>query len=503
MAEIVKPNMNSAWASGGAIIAPSNTKIQQGWTSEIPPHQWQNWWQNRVDMMLLYLSQKGIPEWDSTVEYWANRSFVQRSGNLYKAVRNNINADPLTSSADWTRAIPSATTSVEGTVIRATSAEVIAGTNATKYITPATLESRLSSTTVGYLKASNNLSDLQNVTQARQNLGIRAASSSEAGLLRIATANESTARTSDAVALSPAGLNRNIQSSLTDTTARRLLTVGSFGLGASVTTPPNGRSAVNPAGMYYQAATPSFGGGNIFLEVPYSSTVGGFRLSTTYNSNRYFLNGWDSGALNFRPAVEIYHSGNFNPNDKQNALGFVPVNRAGDAMTGNLRAPNFNADSAVNVGNAQASGVFASIEPQGLWVGNSHQRWRWYMEVNSGAYSLGMYTAGGAWINWALQVQQNRRVSFAGRPFAEGRDIAYKDEVNGLGDIGTYAFLGTQAGTLEPGWTAAGTSLTWANASRSATGGSVGYGTWRCCGRAEALGGANDDARASLFLRVS
>lgn len=188
---------------------------------------------------------------------------------------------------------------------------------------------------------------------------------------------------------------------------------------------------------------------------------------------------------------------------KQAKLNFTPVNKAGDTMTGNLRAPNVNAVDAFNVGNNAAWGVYASMEPQGLWVGNGHQRWRWYMDTNGGHYSLGMYTGAGAWVNWAIQVNPNRRVSFAERPTGQGRDLAYVGEFGGVGDIGTYAFLGTQAGSVGPGATVSGNQLTWANASRSAQWGYVGYGTWRCLGYAEAIGGANDDARASLFQRIA
>lgn len=358
MAEIVKPDMNLVWAVGGAIIAPSNTKIQQGWTSEIPPHQWENWVQNRQDAAILYLMQKGIPEWDNKTEYWANRSFVQRSGNLYKAIRNNTNADPLTSASDWTNAIPAATTTVPGLVARATQAEAIAGTNDTKFITPKTLKDKLDSPTTGYLKASNNLSEIGNAATARANLDIRASNTVNAGLIRVATAAESTARTSEGTALSPAGLARNIQNSLNDSTSGRLLTVGAFGLGAGTASPPNGRINLNPMGWYYSTQVPSFGGGAFFLELPYNSTTGGMRFSTDPYTDKYYLNSWDRDNSTFREKVELWHTGNFQASDyalkththtiaqvsglqtalnnKQNNLGFSPVNKAGDTMSGNL-----------------------------------------------------------------------------------------------------------------------------------------------------------------------
>lgn len=190
-------------------------------------------------------------------------------------------------------------------------------------------------------------------------------------------------------------------------------------------------------------------------------------------------------------------------NDKQAKLNFTPVNKAGDTMSGDITAPNLRTPNQVISGNGAAWGVFASMEPQGLWVGNGHQRWRWYMDTNSGGFNLAMYTGGGAYVNWAISVYANRRVAFAERPQAQGRDLAYVGDFGGVGDIGTYAFLGTQAGSVGPGQTVSGNQLTWANASRSAQWGYVGYGTWRCLGYAEAIGGANDDARASLFQRIA
>ena len=94
MAEISKPDYTNIWASGGAIIAPSTAKVTLGWTAEIPPHQWENWAQNRQDEAIAYLFQHGIPEWDSTTEYFTQRSVVQYGGKLYIATADNVNDSP-------------------------------------------------------------------------------------------------------------------------------------------------------------------------------------------------------------------------------------------------------------------------------------------------------------------------------------------------------------------------------------------------------------------------
>lgn len=110
MAEVLKPNMSSLWASGGAKIAPTSEKVQTGWTAEIPPHQWENWVQNRQDEAIAYMFQHGIPEWDAGTEYFSNRSYVQRNGILYRSLTNSTGRDPLTNSADWVTVTAVATT---------------------------------------------------------------------------------------------------------------------------------------------------------------------------------------------------------------------------------------------------------------------------------------------------------------------------------------------------------------------------------------------------------
>lgn len=100
-AEISKPDFSYQWSSGGAIVAPSNVKIQTGWTAEVPPFQWENYLQNRQDNAILHLFQKGISEWDAASNYYFTtsgvRSYVQGSdGQIYVAVADSLNNNPTT-----------------------------------------------------------------------------------------------------------------------------------------------------------------------------------------------------------------------------------------------------------------------------------------------------------------------------------------------------------------------------------------------------------------------
>lgn len=103
--EVTKPDFSYQWSSGGSIVAPSNVKIQTGWTAEVPPFQWENWSQNRQDNAILHLFQKGISEWDAASNYYFTasgvRSYVQGGdGQIYVAVQDSIGQNPTTDTTD-------------------------------------------------------------------------------------------------------------------------------------------------------------------------------------------------------------------------------------------------------------------------------------------------------------------------------------------------------------------------------------------------------------------
>jgi hypothetical protein len=147
MTLITKPDMEFIWASGGAIVEPSDVKKQTGWTPDVPPHQWENWIQNRQDTYLAHINQRGIPQWDGNTEYEpSGLSYVQGSnGVVYKSVAASGPAttaqDPTTDATDtyWSVAFASntqATESVRGSIELATTAEAEAGTDDERAMTP-------------------------------------------------------------------------------------------------------------------------------------------------------------------------------------------------------------------------------------------------------------------------------------------------------------------------------------------------------------------------------
>lgn len=147
MAQLNKPDMSNIWASGGAVITPSGSKIQQGWVAEIPVHQWENYIQNRQDLAIAYLWQHGIPEWDATTEYWANKSYIQHGGDIYKCLVNNTNSEPTSSNTDWKSTTAPSSTTDTGVVRLATDVETQDGLSETIAVTPFGLSARTATET--------------------------------------------------------------------------------------------------------------------------------------------------------------------------------------------------------------------------------------------------------------------------------------------------------------------------------------------------------------------
>ena len=113
MVDIVRPEYGQGWASQGERVAPTEAKMESGWVQEMMPFQWENYLQGRQDDALLYLLQKGVPEYSPTQEYIANKSIVQYQTNLYLALATVTNVLP-TVTASWKRLSP--TIATNGTV---------------------------------------------------------------------------------------------------------------------------------------------------------------------------------------------------------------------------------------------------------------------------------------------------------------------------------------------------------------------------------------------------
>lgn len=98
--DILKPIYGEVWAASGEKLAPENTKIGSGWILEMMPYQYENFLQNRQDVAITYLLQKGVAEWSGEQEYTVNKSVVQYQGHLYIATATVTNVVP-TVTTSW------------------------------------------------------------------------------------------------------------------------------------------------------------------------------------------------------------------------------------------------------------------------------------------------------------------------------------------------------------------------------------------------------------------
>lgn len=141
MSEIIKQSMSNIWASAGDIVAPDSVKIADGWLVEVVPRQYWNWMQNRTDTNLAYMLQHGIPEWDATTEFIANKSYVQYSDVVYKAILTGTNKIPSSQPTYWKVAFATSTAALEALKATTPAADKLPYFNGTTTATTTTLTS--------------------------------------------------------------------------------------------------------------------------------------------------------------------------------------------------------------------------------------------------------------------------------------------------------------------------------------------------------------------------
>lgn len=91
-------------ARGGEVADFPN--LERGWgetidkTEKIPPMEWFNLVGKRADEWLLYLTQRGIAEWDAKIKY-PQYAMCQLGGKFYISTEENENRNPVTSQVVW------------------------------------------------------------------------------------------------------------------------------------------------------------------------------------------------------------------------------------------------------------------------------------------------------------------------------------------------------------------------------------------------------------------
>ena len=95
-----KPDMRRAWCNNGAKVQPSDTKIDLGWVAEKPPYQNENWLQNRADLYIQHLEERGAPNYDTLVIY-NKGSRIFSVDQHWESLQNSNLGNSVTAGLGW------------------------------------------------------------------------------------------------------------------------------------------------------------------------------------------------------------------------------------------------------------------------------------------------------------------------------------------------------------------------------------------------------------------
>lgn len=171
MSEIVRPNKNVAPFSSlqlgdertifGDLLTQSNLLVDnlnpdffRGWAvggdeNGFPPQEFFNGLGFTISALVTLLYQKGIAEWDDLQEFYHPAFTKGSDGELYKSKQDSTGEDPVADAAEtyWELCIKDATEIVKGIVLKASTAEVLAGVDNIKYVAPDALQDKLAGLT--------------------------------------------------------------------------------------------------------------------------------------------------------------------------------------------------------------------------------------------------------------------------------------------------------------------------------------------------------------------
>jgi hypothetical protein len=99
-----RPPVIPPWAESGDKTAPANNaEIQTGWplTNVPPSRQKFNWLLNFLANGILYLTRRGIADWDEDEEYLVGDKALGSDGYTYRAKVDNQGLEPQTNPTEW------------------------------------------------------------------------------------------------------------------------------------------------------------------------------------------------------------------------------------------------------------------------------------------------------------------------------------------------------------------------------------------------------------------
>jgi hypothetical protein len=101
---LTRPQVIPPWADAGDKVQPTNSEIQTGWPlSNLPPSRSRfNWLQNFFANGILYLTRRGIADWDAD-ELYEQGDYCRSpiDGYTYRAKVANDNLEPSANDTEW------------------------------------------------------------------------------------------------------------------------------------------------------------------------------------------------------------------------------------------------------------------------------------------------------------------------------------------------------------------------------------------------------------------
>jgi hypothetical protein len=328
MSEIIKQSMADIWASIGDVVAPDVEKIAEGWLVEVVPRQYWNWMQNRTDTNLAYLFQHGIPEWDATVEYIVNKSYVTYADVVYKAILTGTNKIPSSQPTYWKVAFATSTAALEALKALTPAADKLpyytgATTAATTTITSLartllddTTQAAML-TTIGAQPLDATLTALAGVTTATNKLpyfsGVDTVTVTDLTAFGRSLIDDADATTARATLGLGTAATLDAVTSLTDSTAGRVVKVGFYGLGDVA-----GNNSVTDFNALQECGWARANQGSI-ANAPMDASYNIIHSSSSVNTNTTLALSWSSVTprawirsqnTTYSPWEELWHSGN-------------------------------------------------------------------------------------------------------------------------------------------------------------------------------------------------
>ena len=98
-----RPLLNRVWAKDGQVTPYDEEKYLKGFVAEVPTYEGLNYLQQRIDLVLNSLAERGVLEWGSDVNYQVGALAWDTNGVIYVCTSNNpsVFLNPSVNPSEW------------------------------------------------------------------------------------------------------------------------------------------------------------------------------------------------------------------------------------------------------------------------------------------------------------------------------------------------------------------------------------------------------------------